>query len=258
VALINFTSRANKPLFAMLDGLMGQYGFEFDPQDSPGRPDIAVWQKALGPTLKAAISVSLNPALAPDTWSLTPVVMIDSSYVAHWYNTLRLYRDFNQVAPDYEDSEYRQVLRFFPAHIRWQERLDLKVPTLNGRLGTLDILEAEFKDVFDHYVMQVLEQIRAPLVLAELQLRAETEFPVTRIKSSESRYKVSNPYISTALLFDEAGHTARAVSLLKQAPEAWSRRGLPNHPTVMQKVQGQFDRLLEHLGNKLSRAEPGT
>lgn len=249
--LMSFNSKGNKPLFAVLDSILAQYGFKFAPQDAPARPDIAVWEKLLGPTLKATISITLNPALSPDTWSLTPVVLIDSAYVACWSNTLRLHRDFCRVMPDYQDPGYLQVLRFFPAHIRWQDRLDLEFPSLHGRQGTIDSLRDEFTDVYEHYAKPVLDQIRAPLALAEFQLRAETEFPATRIKWNESRYMVSNPYISTALLFDEAGQTSRAVSFLEQAREKLLRPSPAGSRTVVERVQGQFDRLIEHLNKKL-------
>lgn len=251
----SFTSKANKPLFALLDSLLAQYGFEFEPQDAPARPDIAVWKKPLGPTLKAAISIILNSTLPPNTWSLDPVVMIDSAYVASWYNTLRLYRDFSRVASDYEDPTYLQVLRYYPAHIRWQERPDLEFPTLKGRQDTLDSVKDEFTDVLEHYAMPVLERMGDSLALAEFQVRAETEFRATRITWDEPRYVVGRPYISTALLFDEAGQTNRAISFLERAHEEWSRRSPVSDPAVTKRTLGQFDRLLEHLRQKASSAD---
>lgn len=256
--LSSFTSKANKPLFAMLDSLLAQYGFKFEPQDAPGRPDIAEWEKPLGPTLKAAISINLSSALPPNTWSLDPIIMIDSAYVAHWYNTLRLGRDFYPAGFDYVDSDYLQALRFFPAHIRWQERFDLEFPTLKARQDTIGSLKDEFTDVYEHYALPVLERIGDPLALAEFQLRAETEFRATRIKWDEARYMVSNPYISTALLFDEAGQTARAVSFLEQRREEWSRLWSGRDPATVERAHGRFDRLLEHLSNKASLRNPDT
>lgn len=263
---MSYTSKVDKPLFDMLDCLFTQYGFEFGSGSAPEkslaglgrrllgrRPrstQITVWRKALAPTLEAELSVSLNPALAPDTWSLEPMVMINSTYVGHWDNQLRLYRDFYPVVLPYEDSESRQVLRYSPAHIRWQERLDLEVPTLKGRLETIDCLREDFADVYEHYIMPMLGQFRTPLMLAEFQLRSETEFRSTRLSWDEPRYKVSTPYISTALLFDEAGETARAVAFLEQTIEELSRVWVTEDPAWTKPKFGQLNRLLEHLRNK--------
>ncbi|MET0855230.1 MAG: hypothetical protein ABWY27_00655 [Telluria sp.] len=253
---INYTSEASEPLLTMLNRLFAQYGFESAPRISSDTPDIAVWQKSLGPTLKAELSMTLHPALPPNVWSLDPMVLVDSAYVGYWYNKLRLYRDFYPVMSEQADDEYLQVLRYSPAHIRWQERLDLEVHALKGRPETIDQLRDDFTDVFERYVIPLLERFRDPLVLAEFQLRAETEFRSTRISWDEPRYKVSNPYISTALLFDEAGETARAITFLEQAREELSRQWAAEDPARTKPKYGQLDRLLEHLRNKAVTAAP--
>jgi hypothetical protein len=249
--LISYTNKANKPLLDMLNAVCMEQGFAFAPEGDSDRPDIAAWQKPLGPTLRAEMSITLSSAVAPNTWSLEPIVMIDSAYAAEWYNRLRLYRDFYPVASDFRDEAFLQVLRFFPAHIRWQERLDLQFPTLKGRIETIGDLKDEFINVCEHYVAPVLAQLGNPLAVAEFQLLAQTGLRSTRLKREEPRYSVSNPTISTALLFDEAGETARAVGYLEQTRDELSHRWAGRDPAMTAPAFGQLDRLLEHLRNKL-------
>lgn len=249
--LMNFKGRENKALFLMLDNLMKHYGFAFKKQDAR---DIGVWERPLGPTYKVVIFFTLNRTLPPNTWSLEPLVMIDSAYVALWCNTLRLYRDFYPVISGQDEVEYIQVLRFNPAHIRWQDRLDLVFPTLKGHRESLDDLKGEIVDVYENYTLPVLGQLRDPFAVAEFQLCAAKEFRATRITWEEGRYKVSTPYISTALLFDEAGNTARAVSFLKLAHEHWSRQISLGEADWAKPMLGQILRLLDHLNAKISRS----
>jgi hypothetical protein len=255
---MSFTDAEGKPLLDMLNRLFAQYGFELRAWDSQDLPDIATWEISLAPTITAEVSINLNPALAPDTWSLEPTVMVYSAYAGRWYNALRLYRDFYPVMSGYEDHEHLQVLRFSPAHIRWQEKPDLDTPALKGRLETIGKLRQEFVDVFEHHVMPVLAQFGEPLALAEFQLRAETAFRSTRVTWDEPRYKVSNPYISTALLFDEAGQTAKAVAYLEQEREKLFQRLASEDPARTKPKFAQLDRLLEHLRNKMPAPQPGT
>ena len=250
MALMRYTSKENQPLLEMLNHLFAQYGFAFVPKGAPGRSDIAIWRKPLGPTLKAEISITLNSSLPPNTWSLGPTVMIDSSYVAHWFNTLRLHRDFYPIMSSFREEEYLQVLRFSPAYIRWQERLDLEVAVLKGRPETITHLKDEFADVCERYIMPVLAGLRDPLAVAEFQLHADTGFRATRIDWDEPRYNVSTPWISTALLFDEAGETVRALASLEQMHEELSRRWVTEDPARTKPKFGQLDRLLEHLRDK--------
>jgi hypothetical protein len=42
------------------------------------RRDLAQWQKRLGPTIKAMVSITLHPAMAPNQWSLEPCAMVFS------------------------------------------------------------------------------------------------------------------------------------------------------------------------------------
>jgi len=245
-----------RPLLAMLNRLCARYGFDMRSRDSQDLPDIATWELSLIPTIKVEVSITIRPALAPESWSLEPIVMVFSLYAGRCYHELRLYRDFYPVMSGYEEDEFLQVLRFLPAHIRWQEKLDLDMPTLQGRLDTMTDVEDALTDVFEHYVMPVLNQFDGPLALAEFQLRAETEFRSTRVTWDEPRYKVVKPYVSTALLLDEAGQTARAAAFLEQVREDFSRQWAGQDPARTAPKFGQLDRLLGHLRNKMPAVEP--
>jgi hypothetical protein len=250
--LMRFSSKENKPLLAMLDSLFAERGFTLVPFSAEDRPDIALWTKSVGAALRVKISITLNPGLSPNIWSLEPQIQLDSSYVGYWYNTLRLHRDFCTVLPSYTDTEYLQVLRFLPAHIRWQERPDLEVAVLRGHPETLDSLRGEFTDVYENYIKPMLDLLTTPLAVAEFQLRAGKEFRTTRQPHEEARYQVSTPYISTALLFDEAGETARAIAYLQPVREEFARVWEIRDPRAKTRVCGQMDRLLDHLRSKLN------
>jgi hypothetical protein len=100
--------------------------------------------------------------------------MVNSSYVAIKYKDLGLHHVFGRrnETIDQQPPRNLQVLRFLPAHIRWQENFNLQYPTLKGRPETLDRLKDEFDDVMEHYVAPVLAKLTDPLAVAEFQLRA--------------------------------------------------------------------------------------
>ena len=254
---ISFTSEESQPLLEMLNRLFDAYGFDSGPDVSPDTPEMAHWNKSLGPTLKATLGITMHQALEPDLWSLQTSVMVDSTYAGHWHDKLRLYRDFFSAMPSYEDTGSLQVLRFNPAHIRWQERPELELPSLQGRPETLDALRKEFTEVCQHYLMPVLAQCDNPSALAAFQVRAETGLRCTRVNRDQPRYQVSNPAISTALLMDEAGETAQACAYLEQMREALSREWAAEEPAWKAPRLGRLDRLVDHLRNKAPAAAAG-
>lgn len=217
--ILNFKNKVNKALFDRLDNFLVLKGFDNAVINLSSRSDIARWKKDLNGSLIAVISITLNPALDPDIWSIEPLVIIESSFVAGQSNNLRLERDCCSITSSWKEPTSHQVLRFLPAHIRWQQDWGIKYPTLKGRPEMLSEMIQEFSNVFDQYVEPILSEMTSPLAVAEFQLRAAVDFKSTRLPIVQPRYKVMAEYISTALLFLEAEKPERGLSLLEKAVE---------------------------------------
>lgn len=249
--LMDYRTRENQPLLEMLNRLLTQYGFEPAPAEEDSRPDFAIWHKRLAPTLRARMSITLHPAVAPDTWSLSPMVSIDASYVAHVESALAAGRDLDALTAQGFNPAHPPIMRFEPAHLRWQDRLELQSPALKGRPETIEELRKDLVDVCEHYVLPVLEECRDPLAAARFLERAETELRSRRLRHDEPRYKVFNPASAPALLFDEAGETARAFAFLEARREKLSQLWATEDPDWTGPRLAKIDKLLDYLRSSL-------
>lgn len=253
--LMDYRKRDNQAVLEMLNRLLTQYAFEAAPAGDDGRPDVAIWHKRLAPTLRARMSITLHPALAPDTWSLSPMVYLDASCVAHTESALAAGRDIDAVAPLGFDPAHPPNMRFAPAHLRWQDRLELQSPALKGRPETIEHLRKDLAEVCEHYVLPVLEECRDPLAAARFLERAETALRSKRLRHDEPRYKVFNPGSAPALLFDEAGETARALAFMQAGREKLSQLWATEEPDWTGPRLARIDRLLDYLRSTLPAAQ---
>lgn len=214
--VLNFKGKINKYLLDSLNKFVVGRGFK-NAVVNYELPNIAIWEKNISETLIAAIYVTLNVALGPNIWSIEPLIIVSSSFVAEQSNNLQLDRDCCLITDDWKEQTSCQVLQFSPAHIRWQEDWGVKYPTLKGRAETLSEMIQEFSSVFDQYVEPILSEMTNPLSVAEFQLRATVDFKSTCLPIVQPRYNVVGEYISTALLFLEAGKPERGLALLEKA-----------------------------------------
>lgn len=244
--IMNFSSAENRPLLEMLASVLAPYDFlPANPKrDAP--KDHARWTVKPGPTLQAVVSVILNPASAPNSWSIEPIVMLASSYVGRYLRPLRP-QPGQAGTSGAGDQEYAQVLRFFPAHLRWQDNAGLEYPTIKGNAGSLGKMREEFVEVYASYMAPILEQLTSPVCVAEFQIRAMTEFKSARLSWEEPRYKVSNEYVSTALLFLEDGQGERGLALLEEVKRNRSSILASKGLAYTERLFGEIDELIPHF-----------
>lgn len=222
----SFKSAENRPLYVALNDVMMQRGFT--PNAIERNSDSATWEKALNETLSVWVSITLSRTLPPDTWSIEPGVMIDSRFVAEQSARLRLDRDCFAKPDDRVAPSKLQILRFFPGKLRWQDDPQQKFKVFEGRPETLDDLRGQIAAAFDTYVQPVLAQMSTALGAAEFHENAVSGF-LSKRGPAEPIYKVTNPYISTALLFVEAGRNDRALAVLERATQDKA----PGHTSVI-------------------------
>lgn len=249
--LMDYTSADERPLWDMLNAFFTRNGFERLAWDDSSRRDIAVWRKRLGPTIKAMISITLHPAVAPNQWSLEPSAMIFSSHVARLEeHILRAAHDGDQsIRPD-DDAQDAQVLNFLPARLRWQDDRHLEFPSLKGRTETLGSLASELADVFERYVAPVLDECSEPLSLARFLVRAETAAFVTRGGWDEPRFRRIRSPIAAALLFDEAGDSSEALACLEAGRAQLAHLWKDEEPAWTAPRYARVDKVLDYLRTK--------
>lgn len=211
----SFKSASNKPLYMSLHTVMGARGFMPQP---PSSPDWAGWGKSLSATTTATISVSLGLSQPPDTWSIGPMVIIDSRYVAQHSARLRLDRDCWSKPDDWVEPDMIQILRFLPGYLRWQDDPSLSLKVFRSRPETLPQLCDAIIAVFDQYVQPVLDQMGTPAGAAQFHENA-IHGNLAKRGWVQPSYSATNPYIATALLWREAGCPERALAILEGAVE---------------------------------------
>ena len=211
----SFKSASNKPLYISLNAVMEARGFVPQPACSP---DWVGWEKPLGASTTATISVFLTSTLPPDTWSIDPMVLIDSRYVAQQSARLRLDRDCWSKPDDWVEPEVIQILRFLPGYLRWQDDPSLSVKVFRSRPETLQQLSEEICAVFDRYVQPVLDQMETPAGAAEFHENA-IHGNLAKRGWVQPSYSATNPYVATALLWMESGCPERALTILEGAIE---------------------------------------
>jgi hypothetical protein len=245
--LMDYDSKDEQPLRDMLDAFFTRHGFQRQAWGASGRRDSAQWHKRLGPTIKAVISITLHPAVAPNRWSLEPTVMVFSGYVARLDQILQGAPDRNPSILPGQDAQYVQVLNFQPARLRWHDDRHLESPSLKGRLETIGSLTSELADVFDRYVGPVLDECRAPLALARFLVRAETGACATRAGWDEPRFKRIDSPVAAALLFDEAGESSAALACLEAGRAHLAQLWENEEPAWTAPRYARIDRVLDYL-----------
>ncbi|MBJ7310407.1 hypothetical protein ACFOLJ_06440 [Rugamonas sp. CCM 8940] len=225
-----------------LDECMSGFGFNFVPPDNDPVKHIFVWEKKLSETLLTNMFFSISAAIESDKLNVEPLVMIDSVFVAESYRELGLFQDGGRVSSVVVPKSM-QVIRFFPAHIRWQDNLDIEYSTLSFNENFIDLFVNDFSDVMKNFVMPIVEQLSSPLQVANFQLRAD-EFMSTRLPCRIRRYEVMSEYISTALLLIESGNKDSAIELLNQIlrKKEIMRSGL--HPVYFERLFWQIEKVL--------------
>lgn len=240
----SFKSAENRPLYVALNDVMMQRGFT--PNAIASNSDSATWDKALSETLSVWVSITLSRTLPPDTWSIEPGVMVDSRFVAEHSARLRLDRDCWAKPDDWIEPAKLQILRFFPGKLRWQDDPLLKVKVFKGRPETLDDLRGEIAAVFDTYVQPVLSQMSTALGAAEFHEKASSGF-LSKRGPVEAIYKVTNPYISTALLFVEAGRNDRALAVLERTKQEKATIEASSFPEAARALFCKIEKLFQDL-----------
>ena len=214
--IASFKSAQNKPLYGALNAIMAARGFK--PEGEASSPEWAGWEKPVGASLLVSINISLGSTLPPDTWSIDPMVIIDSRYVAEQSARLRLDRDCWRKPDDWVEPEAIQILRFLPGYLRWQDDPSLTVKVFKGRPETLQQLSDVISAVFDQYVQPVLDQMETPAGAAQFHENA-IDGNLAKRGWVQPSYSATNPYVATALLWMEAGCPERALAILEGAIE---------------------------------------
>ncbi|MFM9437292.1 hypothetical protein ACFDR9_004379 [Janthinobacterium sp. CG_23.3] len=187
----------------------------------------------------------MSVAVTPDTWSIEPLVIIRSKYVAEMSNKLLLERSCCSLSDAWIEPASAIILRFLPAHLRWQENYALKYPTLDGRLETLPSMADEFIEVFERYVEPILSDIGNPYDLAQFQLQALTGLRSSRLTVEQPRYNVYREYISTAILFYEAGRLDLAIDLLAEVQKEKISLSIAMRDGYADQLYCQVDKLMK-------------
>ncbi len=212
--IASFKSVQNKGLHAALDAQMSARGFKSTGVGS--RTDYVGWEKAVGATMSAWLNINLNLSSSPPSWTLDMHLAISSRFVAQQSARLRLDRDCWRKPDEWVEPDTLQIMSVLPGYLHWQDNPSLTYKTLSGCSETMQQLCDEMGVLVDRYVLPVLDRMASPASAAQFHEEAFSGMRAVR-GPAQPRYEVNNAYISTALLWMEAGCPERALAFLEGA-----------------------------------------
>lgn len=217
--LINFRSKKNLPFFKMLDEVITSYGYEKGVIDS-SRVDTATWTMPLSNTIIAKMMITIQPALSPDTWSIQPLILIESAYARNTEVSLNMDMCSSKNPMfDYSQLLTRSMMALYPAHEYWQDNPEVVYAALHGSQETLSQMRELFVEIYDEYAAPVLKICSTPSGLAEFMLNSPLLYREKRTQADLPRYKIFHHPLTTSMLLMEANQAQQALSLL----EEWER-----------------------------------
>ncbi len=243
---IKIESKEYGRLLEALDYCLVALDFHFVKPAKGAHKDFFSWEKSLSETLRTTVLFSLSEAMEPDRWSVDPIVLVESSYVADKYKEIGLFRGGTSsvIIPS-----HMQVLQIRPAHVRWQENFEIKYSILNANENSLNEFQNVFNDAMKNYALPILDKLKSPLALANFQLQAKSIMS-TRLPHPQPRYRVIGEYISTALLMIESGNSDLALIFLHEVVDKKSEIEKEVNHIYFDQLFWQIEKLMEFYFNK--------
>ncbi|WP_374518303.1 hypothetical protein [Undibacterium squillarum] len=247
---MKFRSKQNLPFFKMLDEVLTSYGYENGVIDTD-RPESATWTMPLSNTIAAKMMMSIQRCLPPDTWSVQPLIHIESTYARH----LEVLLDMDACVPV---NPFRgrwnlpaiSVIDLSPVAYYWQDRPEFLYSSLDAHQETLPEIRQLFIEIYDEYAAPILKICSTPSGLAEFMLTSPKLYRAKRTNTDVPRYERIHHPLTTSMLLIEADQAQQALSILEEWEKAEG-----SSPDFLNTVYGRImsckiKKLIQYLNDK--------
>ncbi|WP_374518304.1 hypothetical protein [Undibacterium squillarum] len=248
--LMNFRSKQNLPLFKMLDEVITSYGYEKGVIES-SRICTATWTMPLSDTVNAKMIISLQPALPPDTWSIEPVIVIESVFARR----LEVLLNMDDCGPknpfiDYSKLLATAIMTLNPVNYYWQDRPEFVHGVLYASQETLSEIRQLFIEIYDEYAAPVLKICSTPSAFADFMLNSPRLYRKKRTTVDLPRYQLFHHPLTTSMLLIEADQAQQALSILEEWDKAEG-----SSPVFLSDLYGRMlsckvKKLIQYLNSK--------